>query len=255
MYLVYFDESGQTGKNLNDKEQPIIVLGALIVDSSKWLGFEAELEGILDKYFPDRPVDFEVHAHELRRGDNHFQKFPIDHRIKFRDEWMNRARFAGCHFTYRSITKAKYAKWLDSEFAGTGIYLDPHVVAFCLLAQVINQFIVDQGEDRLGIFIADERKEIIADIERLHKILRTDKSELQLTRIIEKGFFVDSKKSLMLQLTDLFCYSARKLEESELRNTPLKPIDASGVNGLQSINHEGEEAFENTMKWLIGLQE
>jgi hypothetical protein len=36
MHLVYFDESGNSGNNLNDAEQPIFVLGALIVPETCW---------------------------------------------------------------------------------------------------------------------------------------------------------------------------------------------------------------------------
>jgi hypothetical protein len=37
MYLVYFDEFGNTGTNLNDSEQPVFVLCALAVPKTKWL--------------------------------------------------------------------------------------------------------------------------------------------------------------------------------------------------------------------------
>jgi hypothetical protein len=34
--LIYNDESGNTGKNLADPQQPMFVLGSLIVPESRW---------------------------------------------------------------------------------------------------------------------------------------------------------------------------------------------------------------------------
>lgn len=54
-------------------------------------------------------------------------------------------------------------------------------------------------------------------MERSIKILRLDKASLLKTNnIIEKGFFVDSKKSFALQLSDLVAYYIRKNEEFKL---------------------------------------
>ncbi len=40
MHLIYFDESGNTGNNLNDHQQPIFVLCALAVPEDRWLQVE-----------------------------------------------------------------------------------------------------------------------------------------------------------------------------------------------------------------------
>jgi hypothetical protein len=40
MYLIYLDESGNSGNNLNDAQQPIFVLCAMIVPVDQWLRLE-----------------------------------------------------------------------------------------------------------------------------------------------------------------------------------------------------------------------
>jgi hypothetical protein len=66
VYLIYFDDSGQTGTNLADPAQPIFVLGTLVVPESLWLPLERELQAAIEKHFPaPRPDDFEIHATEI----------------------------------------------------------------------------------------------------------------------------------------------------------------------------------------------
>jgi Protein of unknown function (DUF3800) len=43
MQLVYLDESDNTGSNLQETQQPIFVLAALLVPEAKWLQLEKEL--------------------------------------------------------------------------------------------------------------------------------------------------------------------------------------------------------------------
>jgi hypothetical protein len=78
MHLIYLDESGNTGNNLTDQNQPVFVLCALLVPESKWLEVEASLSATLNRFFPDRPDTFEVHANEILnpRGFSGPSRFP-----------------------------------------------------------------------------------------------------------------------------------------------------------------------------------
>ncbi|MGK0187491.1 MAG: hypothetical protein ACI9R3_003279 [Verrucomicrobiales bacterium] len=247
MHLIYVDETGNTGTNLNDPEQPIFLLGALVISEDKWRPLEEELEHCLEQYFPRRPDDFEVHAFELRRGEGSFDKFPVSHRIEFRDAWMDAAKRHDCRFIYRAIAKRRYQRWLEGEY-GPGTVINPHLVAFALITQVVNSFLKEECDNALGLFVSDEHQQLSADVERFQKILRTDSSPLQLTQIIEKGFFIDSRKSLMIQLCDLFTYSARKKEEGKGLGTKVRPIDASGVEKTEQIIHRGKESLTDVIE-------
>ena len=100
----------------------------------------------------------------------------------------------------------------------------------------------------LGIFIADENREIIGDVEKTIRLLRGAEGTLKLCLIIEKGFFIDSTTSLVLQLCDLCAYSVRKKEEIKA-GAGAKPIDQRGIELLEPIIHIGDEAFMDTMDW------
>lgn len=253
MHLIYFDESGNSGNNLADPQQPVFVLGALIVHEGAWQAVEADLEAVLNQHLPSpRSSGFEVHAGDLRQGTGAFKGVAVATRLAIRDEWLRLAGKHGLRFIYRAITKSRYGHWMKSTF-GQHIVVNPHLAAFPLVAQVANNYLRTLPGNALGIIISDDNREVVDDIERFLKLLRAASGTLRLDRIIEKGFFIDSKKSLLIQLADLCALQARKQEERKIGLTP-KSIDDSGIQLLQSLVHRGEESFTDVIQWLQEVQ-
>lgn len=249
MHLIYIDESGNTGNNLEDPQQPLFLLGALVVPETSWLALETDLEAALDQALPPpRADDFEVHATDLRQGSRSFRGMPIDARLALRDAWLIIAAKHNLKFIYRAIEKKRYQRWLERTF-GKGVTINPHLAAFPLIAQVVNHLLKSVSKTTLGIFIFDENREVVGDVERFHKLLRKDTSSLRLDRIIEKGFFINSSHSLILQLVDLCIYQARKDHERKLGSKP-NAIDDNGIALIQPLIHLGPEAFSDVNRWL-----
>jgi len=193
MYLIYLDESGNSGVNLQNPQQPIFVLCALVVPEDKWLPIETKLQAGIDRFFPQpRPDDFEVHTNELINPRGFFRSFQVQHRLDFLQDWMRIAERNGLKVIYRAIVKKRLAHWIQNTY-GSGVIINPHVVAFPLVAQVINSFLKSEPGSPLGILIADENKDVEYDVEKAIRLLRVDKSHLRLSQIIEKGFFVSSR--------------------------------------------------------------
>src|ERR1019366_2186577 len=213
MHLIYFDESGQSDNNLADAAQPVFVLAALVVPEAVWLPVEKDLQAAVDKYFPNRPEGFEIHATALCNGGGCFRQFPVSHRLEFRNTCLKLAHQHGLKLIYRAIEKRRFQQWMQSAF-GPGVLINPHVVAFPLVARVVDEYLKSLPRSPLGIFIADENREIIGDVEKSIRLLRGTAGSLRLGQIVEKGFFIDSTTSLVLQLCDLCAYSARKKEEA-----------------------------------------
>jgi len=253
MHLIYFDESGNSGTNLADPQQPIFVLGALIVPARSWQAIEADLEKSLNAHLPPpRDSRFEIHAGDLRQGTGSFKGVPVAKRVAIRNDWLGIAASHQLRFIYRAITKNRYERWMQSAF-GSHIKVNPHLAAFPLVAQVANNLLRKIGNDALGIFISDDNREVVDDIERFLKLLRAESGTLRLDRIIEKGFFIDSRKSLLLQLADLCTLHARKDEERKL-GLPPKSIDDEGIELLKGLIHRGDEAFADVIQWLQQVQ-
>ena len=114
---------------------------------------------------------------------------------------------------YRKIEKEKYARFCDDNY-GPGVKIDPYIMAFPFVSLKINEQLKEHND--LGIFIFDENKSHL-DIEKSIRSLRlTTDDDLKMENIIEKGFFVDSRKSFAVQLVDLVLYYVRKLEEDKI---------------------------------------
>ncbi|HZK82990.1 MAG TPA: DUF3800 domain-containing protein [Humisphaera sp.] len=250
MHLVYLDESGNSGLNLNDPQQPVFTLCAMVVAEEKWQNLETELKGALDSHFPKwRETDgFEIHGSDLRNGSGQFKGMTVEDRIAFRDTWMKVGELHNVRLIQRSVFKKAFSDWCVGEF-GTGIRVNPHVAAFALLSRCIDNYLMTLPGPPLGILISDENKEVVADIEKSIHVFRGLEGALRLGRIVEKGFFIDSSKSLPLQLCDLFTLSLRKKEERR-RGFPPKSIDDSGIAIADRILYSDTQNDWDVLAWL-----
>ena len=247
MHLVYFDESGNTGNNLDDPQQPILVVGALIVPETCWQSLETDLESALTEHLPSLsyPVG-EIHGSDLRNGMGPMRGIPVAERVALRDAWLRVAHNHGLKFVYRSIEKKRYKVWQLETF-GAGVAINPQIAAFALVALVVNEYLVNQKA--LGIFVIDESNEVGRDVEKSIRQLRLTAGPLQLSQIVEKGFFIDSKKSRVLQLCDLCSLHARRKEEENL-GAAKKSFDAEGISLLDPLVHRGNEQMVKILEWL-----
>jgi hypothetical protein len=250
MHLVYLDESGNSGLNLGDPQQPVFTLCAMIVAEDQWQGLEKDLKAVLDSRFPQwRTTDrFEIHGSDLRRGTGHFAGMSVVDRIALRDNWMKVGASHNVQLVTRSVIKKIFSEWCTKEF-GTGIRVNPHVVAFAAVSRSVDNYLNSLQNPPLGIFISDENKEVVADIEKSIQILRGLDGTLRLGRIVEKGFFIDSSKSLPLQLCDLYAMSLRKRRERAI-GLPSKSIDDSGIELAEKQLHLDVQNDQDVLAWL-----
>jgi len=256
MNLIYFDETGNTGTNLTDMQQPIFVLAALIVPEDSWQKLEHDLSMAVDEFFPEpRPDPFEIHATILRNGNDregYIRGISLGKRQEFRDAWLNIAFKRSCTLMYRAIVKTRFDRWVRDEF-GPGVRINPHIVAFPLVARVVDDYLKSTANDSLGIFIFDENKEVVHDIEKSVAILRGIESSVRLSNVIEKGFFIESHKSLILQLCDVCAYTARKKEEHK-EGLKVRPYDLAGIKGIDALTHKRNEQFLDVIGWIMEQQ-
>lgn len=254
MHLIYLDESGNSGGNLADPQQPIFVLCALIVPEQKWQSLETALAAAVEQAWPQpRPVDFEVHATELiNPTSDPVRKSTPTQRLAFMSTWLKLAAQHDLKLVFRAIVKQRYSKWLHQTF-GSGVIINPHVAALALVAQVVNSHLRQLPGQPLGIFISDENHQVARDVDKAIRLLRGAEGSVRLTQIIEKGFFVESDKSLVLQLCDLCVYAIRRHEEIR-EGRKAKPVDAELWKLVEPLVTIGDEKFRDMMGWLESQQ-
>lgn len=248
MHLVYIDESGNTGQNLKDPQQPVFALGALIVPEHHWQPLELKFMELVAEYFPGKPLDVEIHATDIRSGRGYFRTLSLNTRLTFLSASLDLLHATGLRFVCRTIEKEKYARWIETNFP-RGVSINPHVVAFPLVARVVDDYLQAQGQDALGMLISDENREIVGDIKKITALLRLKDGALRLQRVIEQCFFVDSHTSALIQLCDICTFYGRKAGEAAC-GLPASPYDVELLAAIERIRHLGSESFQDTMRWV-----
>lgn len=122
-----------------------------------------------------------------------------------------------------------------------------------LTAQVVNEFLRAMPGSPLGILISDENHEVMPDIEKSIRLLRGEEGSLRLSQIVEKGFFIESQKSHILQLCDLCAYAIRRAEEQKI-GLPVKPAEAAIIPLVDPLRHTAGEPMLDVLAWLDAQQ-
>jgi len=249
MKLVYIDESGNTGLNFKDKQQPIFLLSALVIDEAVWFQIENNYHELLKKCIGnDLPIEYEVHAIDLKSGKGLFKNISDEKRKILRKDLFDLIRDSNIPIFYRRIIKSNFEKFCHKIY-GTGIQIHPYIMAIAFLCLDIDNYL--RKINSLGMLIFDEQKEYYQDVERSIKTLRLDNmSSLKTTSIIEKGFFVDSKLSFGIQLTDFIAYYLKKSEEQEI-GCFIPEIFKPEIERLKELNIiRGSDKIIEVTEWV-----
>ena len=132
---------------------------------------------------------------------------------------------------------------------GTGVAINPHIAAFALVARVVDDWLKAQPGSPLGILISDDNREVVRDVEKLIRVLRGIEGSLKLRQVVEKGFFIDSSTSLMVQLCDLIAFNLRKMEETAA-GLRVPSLHQDAIELIQPLIHRGDEALQDVVAWL-----
>lgn len=251
MILIYLDESGDTGTNYNDSQQPIFVLGAMLIDQDKWKVCEENfLEIILNAFDGAIPDSFEFHTMDLVNRNKWFSNFSIEQSKKLRNTLLEFIKVEKFPVLYRKIVKKDYQKYCEDKY-GKGIKIDPYVMAFPFICLGVKPYL--ERKNDLGIFIIDEHRSIF-DIEQSLKTLRQAHGDvLKMERVIEKGFFVDSSKSYPIQMLDLVLYYLRKYEEYKI-GKKVSPVHLEVFDLVVSLsmNLDNHNQGRDILEWVDG---
>ena len=219
MHFFYIDESGDTGKDLLNPEQPIMVLGGVSLSDEKWNNTQIEFAKIITGYFGGSiPVNFELHCTELLSpsGDGPFTGHPLQNRNKLAKDLLNILVTQSHNVHFIAFDKKK----VNNIPCGASLCFNPsrpYELGFDYLITYINWFVKKKlGHTARGLIILDEKRDQYDNIERILNDRRFITSQShRVKRIVEFGYPIDSKKNPMIQLSDLIIYCIRKFLEVE----------------------------------------
>jgi hypothetical protein len=217
MHFFYVDETGCTGADLNNAEQPIFVIGGIDVTDEKWRETHGVIRDTLKNFYGGKlPENFELHAGELLNGEGFFaDKERADRNALIHsllDVIANRGH--GIHFV--GIDKGKLAAAAPAEHAIIDCRI-PYQLGFNYLVSYIERYVGERlGRSARGMIILDEKDMYQDQIDRLTHYRRYGVPKVRkLKRIVEFSYPINSVRHPMIQLSDLVIFLVRKFLECD----------------------------------------
>lgn len=227
MHFFYLDESGDTGTNLRDAQQPIFVLAGMSVADKKWNNTKERLDAIISNYFHTNvPQDFEVHSHQLLspNGEGFFEGHPIEDRLQLVKDLLQLIVELGHYAHYFAIEKSSL---IDANCQYQTVYdtCHPYLLSFDYLITYMNWHVKENlGQSARGMIVMDEKEEHHNSVERIIQNRRFEVPANQKIKwIVEFSYPIDSRKNPMIQLSDLIALCVRRFMEIEKGYKPNIP--------------------------------
>lgn len=221
MYLFYIDESGNTGANLDSRDQPIHWLIALGVSPATAMSIETEMLAIAGRYFGRRArdADFEFHGTDIFSGRTpDYRGLSAHDRVKLYAEILSLVDRFGARLFVRGIDKVAH-----KERAAERGYLPdhPYRLGFMYLLEQLDEWLEERQpspglfeaarEPVLGLIVADEQKETDREVVSGFASWRqfgTDHGyrARHIKYLIDTVHYVPSHDSWLIQLIDCVAF-------------------------------------------------
>ena len=205
MWLCYLDESGNTGRRLDDADQPVHWIVAVLVSESNALAFADALTSIRREALPPLAGRSELHGSELYSGTGPWAGVEPDRRIATYRSALTLLGEYGCGVAFASIDKPRLAaKYPNPD--------SPHLLALQFLIEKLDIFFAGQTDPlrQRGLLIADETHEhelfAIDLVARMQEHGFGQVAGRTLTRVVDTVHFVRSETNAGVQLADLVAY-------------------------------------------------
>jgi len=206
MYILYVDESGNTGVKDDKTQHTECLCGALISDT-KYRSCREKIEKLLkSKELPD---DFEIKGYNLFHGEDYWKGKNPEERVDFCKDLSKKLGESGLNFYVKIIKK-------------TG-KTDPYIRCLEAIINRTAKKVSKRGvTNRQLLLIFDERKDISSTIlsscmKQRDKLIEKYKKSLI---FIDAGFESNSQNCIFLQLADFVAYFYRR-QKALIRDNTL----------------------------------
>ncbi|WP_308218937.1 DUF3800 domain-containing protein [Vibrio tetraodonis] len=219
MHFFYMDESGDTGNDLTNEEQPVFVLGGISLRDEGWNKTHETWQKAISEYFDGNiPEDFELHSNELLspNGEGPFEGHEIEKRLGLAKKAIDIIveRKHGVH--YIAFDKGRINNnQCEAELSYDG--KSPFLLGFDYLITCINEIVKSElGTSARGMIVFDQKDEHVGAVENIFHERRFLCAKAHRVKwIVEFASAVDSKKNPMIQLSDLVILCIRRFLEME----------------------------------------
>ncbi len=203
MYILYADESGNTGTDYDNKEQPIFVLGGLIIEDKKWHEINKIFNEEKIKICPELRYT-EIHASEFFNSSKKsiFDKYDWKDNLMTVERLIDLILSLDISFQYIAIDKKSFKRSITDMF-GNSIKIDPYIYAFGMLYDKISIYLNNQKSK--GLIFLDDILTIPEQLQNIYPVLSKNN-----TTIIENAMFLKSKDTNFIQIADIFAFYINK---------------------------------------------
>ncbi len=205
MFILYLDESGNTGTDYDNPTQKIFTLAGLALNDKDWYDLNYKIQREKEMISPDL-VNYEIHTNDIFQSSRNiakgydFRKNTIEYNLNMLEKLVDLVVDLNLPIFCVVIDKQKFKKFI-TKVHGSSIKIDPYLYAFSFLSIEYNNFLIQNNSN--GMILVDENNNIVDSLEKVYSKLIGDNFEGDTNNIIENVLFLESKKNNFIQLADL----------------------------------------------------
>ncbi len=211
MRLAYMDEAGNTGRKLDEPEQPIHLILSLVVDEENIAAIHEHVREVGRRFCPRecRQADFEFHGAHLFAARGPFSQRTPEERIEIFDEVLRGIEVGEADVVIRGVEKAGLERRYTTPY-------HPHDIALMFSIESIER-LARERECRI-LLVADEAKEIedaaFRDLANYQEIGTSwGWNPEQIDQIVDTIHFVPSHRNGGIQIADCATYIAARVRK------------------------------------------
>lgn len=203
MYILYADESGNTGTDYDNKQQPIFVLAGVLINDNKWHD--------INNYFNKRKIEIlpilentEIHTNELFNSS----KKSVFNQFNWHDNFVTLEKLIDlileldiCVY-FIAVDKKPFKRGVNRVFNNT-LKIDPYIYSFGLLYDNLSTILSNKNQK--GIMFLDDILTIPSRLHDIYPILSKNNSTM-----IEEAMFIKSQNTNFIQIADIFAFYIEK---------------------------------------------
>lgn len=220
VHLCYVDESGSTGRDLHNQQQPVFVMAGLLVSDEKWRGTERMFRDRLKAALGADPgAGFELHAAELLSpsGDGPFTGLDRSARNELALSLLDIIEERS-HQVLLQVVQKRTMSTADHPSKDYGFdWRHPWDIGLAMTLTMFEEYLrgPSTGRTSAGMVFIDHEDSYLELVRVRSKERREAGGWRQLKKVMEIGYSAVSHANSMIQLTDLVAFTMRKSIESQ----------------------------------------
>ena len=211
MRFAYMDEAGNTGRKLDEREQPIHLILSLVIDEAKIAAVHEHVREVGRLHCPNQchEASFELHGADLFAARGPFANMSPARRIEIFDDILRGIEVAEADVVIRGVEKAGLERRYATPY-------HPHDIALMFSIESIER--LAREHDCRVLLVADEAKEIedtaLRDLANYQDFGTSwGWNPAQVNQIVDTIHFVPSHSNGAIQLTDCATYIAARVRK------------------------------------------